>query len=227
MAKMHQSQVCAPSFLPGAKLTVPFSPNFSACRQRQANRSGREKSDFELLAATARGRSNAFTILYARYERRIYQYIRTFVRQPAIAEEVVIDTMMAIWSGAHAFGRNSRVSTWILGIARHKAIDAVRKIKNHSDHGSIDSAGEIEDFAEPPLAAVDRTYQKQFMLRAIAHLSPDHQEILRLAFYEGLAYEEIAAFLSIPDNTVKSRVFYAKQRLKVQLKKIGVQSALD
>jgi RNA polymerase sigma-70 factor, ECF subfamily len=224
---MHQSQVCAPSFLPGAKLTVPLRANFSASRVRYANRGGRERSDFELLAATARGRSNAFTILYARYERRIYQYVRTFVRQPSIAEEVVIDTMMAIWSGAQAFNRNSRVSTWILGIARHKAIDAVRKIKNHTDHGSIDSARDIEDSAEAPLAAVDRTYQQQFMLRAIARLSADHQEILRLAFYEGLAYEDIAAFLSIPDNTVKSRVFYAKQRLKVQLKKIGVESASD
>jgi RNA polymerase sigma-70 factor, ECF subfamily len=226
MAKMHQSQVCTPSFLPVAKLIVPLRPKSSTARLH-ANRGGREKSDFELLEATARGRSNAFAILYSRYERRVYQYIRTFVRQPAIAEEVVIDTMMAIWSGAHAFNRNSRVSTWILGIARHKAIDVVRKIKHHADHGSIDSAAEIEDSGEAPLAAVDRTYQRQFMLRAIAHLSPDHQEILRLAFYEGLAYEDIGAFLSIPDNTVKSRVFYAKQRLKAQLKKIGVESALD
>jgi RNA polymerase sigma-70 factor, ECF subfamily len=226
MTKMHQSQACAQSFFTSAKHAVPLRPTFSTSRLGQATRGGREKSDLELLAATARGRSSAFTLLYARYERRVYQYVRTFVRQPAIAEEVVIDTMMAIWSGAHAFNRNSRVSTWILGIARHKAIDAVRKIKNYTDHGSIDSAGAIEDASEAPLAAVDRNYQEQFMLRAIARLSPDHQEILRLAYYEGLAYEDIATFLSIPDNTVKTRVFYAKQRLKVQLKKIGVESAL-
>jgi RNA polymerase sigma-70 factor, ECF subfamily len=226
MTKMHQSQACAQSFLPSAKLAVALRPMLATSRPRLAARGGRERSDVVLLAATARGRSSAFSLLYARYERRVYQYIRTFVRQPAIAEEAVIDTMMAIWIGAHAFNRNSRVSTWILGIARHKAIDAVRKIKHLTEHGSIESAADIEDSREAPLAAVDRNCREQFVLRAIARLSPDHQEILRLAFYEGLAYEDIAAILSIPDSTVKTRVFYAKQRLKVQLKKIGVESAL-
>jgi RNA polymerase sigma-70 factor (ECF subfamily) len=184
-----------------------------------------EESDLNLLAATAGGESETFAILYTRYEQRVYQYVRTFVRQPALAEEVVIDTMMAIWNGARAFNRNSRVSTWILGIARHKALDAVRKIKNHAAFVPIDSGDEIADSAEAPLVAIDRNFQAQLVLRAIALLSSDHQEILRLAFYEGLPYADIAALLSIPDNTVKTRVFYAKQQLKVQLKEIGVKSA--
>jgi RNA polymerase sigma-70 factor (ECF subfamily) len=181
--------------------------------------------DLELLAATASGGSAAFETLYARYERRVFNYVRTFVRQPTIAEGVVIDTMMAVWDGARAFNRDSRVSTWILGIARHKALDAVRKLKSRAET-AIDQAEDIADPAEAPHEALARTSQAQLMLQAIAQLSPDHQEILRLAFYEDLPYEEIAALLSIPDNTVKTRVFYAKQQLKGHLQKLGIESSL-
>jgi RNA polymerase sigma-70 factor, ECF subfamily len=180
--------------------------------------------DLELLAATASGRSAAFEILHARYERRVFNYVRTFVRHPTIAEEVVIDTMMAVWNGARGFNRDSRVSTWILGIARHKALDAVRRMKSHAET-AIDQAEEIADPAEAPHEVLARNNQAQLMLQAIANLSPDHQEILRLAIYEELPYEDIAALLSIPGNTVKTRVFYAKQQLKGHLKKFGVESA--
>jgi RNA polymerase sigma-70 factor (ECF subfamily) len=182
-----------------------------------------EVPDLELLAATAAGGSTAFETLYARYERRVYNYVCTFVRQPALAEEVVIDTMMAVWNGARGFTQTSRVSTWILGIARHKALDAVRKTKTHLDAAPLDQAAEIADTAEAALDSIDRNCQAQLMLRAIARLSPDHQEILRLAFYEELPYEDIAALLSIPDNTVKTRVFYAKQQLRGHLAKIGAE----
>jgi RNA polymerase sigma-70 factor, ECF subfamily len=186
-----------------------------------------ELPDLELLAAVASGGSTAFELLYARYERRIYNYVRTFVRQPSLAEEVVIDTMMAVWNGARGFTKDSRVSTWILGIARHKALDAVRKARNYADATPLEGAAEIADTAESAIDSIDRRCQAQLMLQALSQLSVDHREILRLAFYEELPYEDIAALLSIPNNTVKTRVFYAKQHLKSQLEKIGVESVHD
>jgi RNA polymerase sigma-70 factor, ECF subfamily len=183
-----------------------------------------EDSDHELVAATASGEPQAFERLYHRYERCIYNYARTFVRRPTSAEEVVIDTMMAVWHGARGFAGNSRVSTWILGIARHKALDAVRKSKHESEAAPLDQAAEIIDTAAAPSELVNRDHQAQLMRNAIARLSPDHQEILRLAFYEELPYEDIAALLSIPDNTVKTRVFYAKQQLRHQLANSDVGS---
>jgi RNA polymerase sigma-70 factor, ECF subfamily len=181
-----------------------------------------EVSDLELVAATASGHGQAFEQLYHRYERRIYNYVRTFVRRPTIAEEAVIDTMMAVWNGARGFAGTSRVSTWILGIARHKALDAVRRSKHDTEAAPLDQAAEILDTAAAPPELVNRDHQARVMREAIARLTPDHQEILRLAFYEELPYEDIAALLSIPDNTVKTRVFYAKQQLRHQLAKIGV-----
>jgi RNA polymerase sigma-70 factor (ECF subfamily) len=183
-----------------------------------------EVSDLELLATAASGGSAAFERLYGRYERRVYNYVRTFLRQPALAEEVVIDTMMAIWHGAATFTQTSKVSTWIFGIARHKALDAVRKAKNQGLSAPLEQAAELADTAEGPLDTMDRKRNAQLMQRAIGQLSVDHQEILRLAFYEELPYEEIAGLLSIPDNTVKTRVFYAKRQLKRHLEKMGIDS---
>src|SRR5262245_43031547 len=84
-------------------------------------------SNPDLLTATRSGKAAAFRTRYGRYERRVYNYARTFLSQDAAAEDVVIETMTAVWQGARTFTGASRASTWILGIARHKAIDAVRK----------------------------------------------------------------------------------------------------
>lgn len=181
--------------------------------------------DIALLTAAASGEPAAFELLYDRYERRVYNYVRTFVRQPALAEEVVIDTMLAVWHGARSYTQASRVSTWILGIARHKALDAVRKSGRHGADLPLDEAATLVDPAESPVDGIDRNLNAQLMQRAIAQLSADHQEILRLAFYEDLPYAEIAALLAIPDNTVKTRVYYAKQQLKGCLEQLGLESA--
>lgn len=182
-------------------------------------------SDSDLLAAIAAGAPAPFTLLYDRYERRVYNYVRTFLRQPALAEEVVVDTMMAVWRSAPGFTQASRVSTWIFGIARHKALDAVRKAGRQSNAISLDDTAEPADAAESPADATERDVKARLTLRAIAQLSVDHQEVLRLAFYEELPYEEIAVLLSIPDNTVKTRVFYAKQQLRRCLETLGLESA--
>jgi RNA polymerase sigma-70 factor (ECF subfamily) len=181
--------------------------------------------DIELLSAAASGEPAAFELLYDRYERRVYNYARTFVREPALAEEVVIDTMLAVWRGARSFTQASRVSTWILGIARHKALDAVRKAGRQDDAVPLEQVAALADTAESPAEGIDRNLNAELVLRAIAQLSADHQEILRLAFYEELPYAEIAALLAIPDNTVKTRVFYAKQQLRGCLEKLDMGPA--
>jgi len=179
-------------------------------------------SDLELLTTTASGGSAAFRTLYDRYERRVYNYVRGFLKQSSSAEEVVIETMTAVWHGAGGFTGSSKVSTWVFGIARHKALDAVRKLKSRPDAVSLDQTEELVDAGEDPLASTEASHNAQLMLRAIAQLSDDHREILRLAFYEDLPYGDIASLLSIPDNTVKTRVFYAKQQLKRHLETLGV-----
>ena len=170
-----------------------------------------------LVTRVAAGDLRAFEELYQLYERRVYHYICTFVRDGALAEEIVGDVMLAVWRGARDFAHQSRVSTWIFGIARHKAFDALRRTGRHDCE-----AVAIDDVPDLP-SQHDETQREQLgsvTRQALTKLSPEHQEVLRLVFYEELPYDEIAQLLRIPENTVKTRVFYAKQQLKRQMSRL-------
>jgi len=167
------------------------------------------------LAAVAAGDRRSFEQLYRIYEARVFNYIRTFVSDRAVADEVLVEVMVSVWQEAKTFRHISRVSTWILGIARHKALDAVRRT-GRQQHGRVDLE-EIADVADPadgPAEDADQRKLAALTRQALAKLSREHEEIIRLAFYEELPYEEISALLDIPVNTVKTRVFYAKRQLK-------------
>jgi RNA polymerase sigma factor (sigma-70 family) len=185
-----------------------------------------DDSDSALMASVAAGELPAFERLFDIYHGRVYHYVRTLVHEPTMAEEVAGDTMMAVWRGASTYGRGSRVSTWIFGIARHKALDALRRLGRHQCEVDLVRAAELPDTGTSALDGVQRTQVTSLTQRALNTLSADHQEILRLVFYEALPYGEIAALLAIPVNTVKTRVYYAKQQLKQQLERLGPQELL-
>src|SRR5512132_4168225 len=89
-----------------------------------------------LVSRVATGDISAFETLFHLYEKRVYHYIFTLVRDQSLAEEVVGEVMLALWRGARHFASQSRVSTWIFGIARHKALDAIRR-SGRSDHATV------------------------------------------------------------------------------------------
>ncbi len=175
-----------------------------------------------LLAAVGAGDVPCFERLYSAYERRILQYTRTIVRDVGTAEEVVVDTMLAVWDGARHFNRTSRVSTWIFGIARHKALDAVRRGSRggrSGKHVALHEAAEVASQEPTPESSAHAGSVRAAMEAAFERLSPEHREILYLAFFEDLPYEEIANLLSLPINTVKTRVYYAKENLKTRIER--------
>ena len=178
---------------------------------------GQDTPEQDLLASVAAGHMPAFEELYRRYEKRVFQYICTFLQDRAAVEEVVSDTMLAVWRGAGSFSHTSRISTWIFGIARHKALDAVRsKVRRQHDV----ELGEVADVALLDTNPIDQIQRDQVAVltkKAMDRLSQDHREILRLVFYEELPYGDVSVLLGIPVNTVKTRVFYAKQQLKQHL----------
>ncbi|SRR5881296_489587 len=177
--------------------------------------------EVQIMAAVASGDTQAFERLYQAYEKRVFQYVSTFVRDQAVAEEIVVDVMVAVWRGAYTFTNTSRVSTWIFGIARHKAIDALRKvIRSEQETMELEKVTHLPNPAEGPLESIDRKQVAALTRQAISKLSREHQEVIRLVFYEELPYEEIATLLDIPVNTVKTRVYYAKQQLKQQLDRL-------
>lgn len=170
--------------------------------------------DRALLAAAAAGERSAFEQLYRRHEQRVYLYVLSFVRDRSLAEDVLIDAMTSVWDGAGNFAGDSQVTTWILGIARHKAFDALRRSARRAEEDPLEDSPDLASEQDSPVEAAERESSQSLARRAMARLSTDHQEILRLAFFEELPYEEIAALLSIPANTVKTRVYYAKQQFR-------------
>jgi len=184
------------------------------------------RSDSELLAAVAAANMAAFERLYRLYERRVYQYAYSVCRDATAAEEVAVDTMTAVWHGAAGFTGRSRVSTWILGIARHKALDAVRKGARQSENSTLEEAAQVAEPGQGPAETVASGQAGRLTRLAISALSQEHQEILHLVFYEELPYKEIGALLGIPMNTVKTRVYYAKQQLKQHIRRLAVQGAV-
>jgi len=180
-----------------------------------------DEEDFQDLTGAAKQDLLAFERLYKRFDKRVYHYLKVLVLDRALAEEILVDTMTAVWNGAGTFSRRSRVSTWIFGIARNKALDALRKNKRDQLHVPLDDIVELPSSQPTIPDEIQRNQTSVLMKQALTMLSREHQEILRLVFYEELPYEEIASLLSISVNTVKTRVYYAKQHLKKCLEQLG------
>lgn len=172
---------------------------------------GREAAveDAKLVERVGRGDGDAFRELYTRYADRVFRYALTLLRNRHLAEDVVQETMIAVWNGASRFEGRSQVSTWVFGIARHQAHRVFRS----------EAKGERippEDEDTDPAAVVEREVRVQ---RALAELPPDQREVVFLAFYVGLPYAEIARVQGVPEGTVKSRMFHAKKRLAEVLRR--------
>ncbi|MEN6368130.1 MAG: RNA polymerase sigma factor [Thermotogota bacterium] len=163
-----------------------------------------ELDDRRLLERVARGDEDCLRTLYNRFAERILRYAYTLLHNRHLAEEVVQETMVAVWNGADRFGGRSKVSTWIFGIARHRAMDLLRReIRGERVPEAVLT---IPD----PAPSVER---REHVLSALLGLPDDQREVVVLTFYEGLSYKEIAAALAIPEGTVKSRMYHAKRKL--------------
>lgn len=181
----------------------------------------RDESAPTILASVAMGDTAAFEQLYRLYEKRLYQYVFSLVNDQTMAEDIVGETMVAIWRGAGTYSGTSKVSTWIFGIARHKSLDALRQRGRRQREVDLDGAADLPAHTDSPFDDMERKQVETLTKRALTALTPEHQEVLRLVFYEELPYDEIASLLAIPTNTVKTRVFYAKQQLKKHLDRLG------
>lgn len=158
----------------------------------------------DLLARVARKDEASFQRLYEEFAKRVFRYALTLLRDQHLAEEVVQETMITVWSKAGTYSGRARVSTWIFGIARHKAYDILRSEKKGA------RATGVTAVMDDPAPAVERQAHVQ---AAIDSLPPDQREIIFLTFYENLPYKTIAHLLEIPEGTVKSRMYHAKKKL--------------
>ena len=155
-------------------------------------------------------------VLYARYHVRVFRFVVRLVRDEATAEDVISDVFLDVWRQAGRFEARSRVSTWLLAIARFKAISALRRRRD--EKLDEEAAAAIEDLSDNPATALEKKDKSasQDFRRNIGRSSIS-------CYYHEKSVEEVAEIVGIPENTVKTRMFYARKRLAELLKSEGVE----
>jgi RNA polymerase sigma-70 factor (ECF subfamily) len=189
---------------------------------RQGIAAARATSDEMLLEGIAGGNRTAMHTLYCRHNVRVYRFIFRMVRDSTVAEDLVSQVFLDVWRTAGQFEGRAQVSTWLLSIARFKALTALRQ-RRHEDVDQ-DDVLEIADDAETPEQALDRRRTSDILRACIEKLSPAHREIINLVYYHEKSVEEVGAIIGIPQSTVKTRMFYARKQLADLLRGAGVDS---
>ncbi len=172
--------------------------------------------DLELLKRLSEGDEDAFRQLYDTTHKKIYFYLYRLLKDRETAEDIIVETYTEVWRGAKNFRGDSRATTWIMSIARNLAINHFKKVKTH---GNIDDFPNLSNNIMPDAEPLDR---QRLLTEAMSRLSTKHREILDMVFLHEMNYQEVSEVLGIPVNTVKTRVFYAKDGLRDVMGNMGV-----
>lgn len=177
-------------------------------------------SDAELVSRIAEGDRLAMQVLFARHHVRIHRFVLRLVRDETVAEDAVSDTFLDVWREAGRFGGRSQVTTWLMSIARFKALSGLRKRRD----ATLDEekAAEIEDEADDPEVISQKADKGAAIRLCMERLTPDHREVIDLVYYHETSIEEVATIVGIPLNTVKTRLFHARKKLSELLVAAGV-----
>jgi RNA polymerase sigma factor (sigma-70 family) len=178
-------------------------------------RRSKERSADEavLLQRIAAGYRSAFEALYRGYYPRLTRFLERVIRRPHSVEEVLNDAMLVVWRKAASFNGRSKVSTWIFSIAYRKALKALKRFDEpvESDDEAFEST-----LPGPEGQLMQRQLCDQ-LLEEIARMSFEHRTVIELTYYHGCAYKEIADIMACPVDTVKTRMFHARRRLRLAL----------
>ncbi|MBI3712676.1 MAG: sigma-70 family RNA polymerase sigma factor [Burkholderiales bacterium] len=180
-----------------------------------------EALERDLLAQIAIADRNAFERLYRIYFDRLARFLDKMTRNSSLIEEVINDTMMVVWNKAQTFNGSSKVSTWIFAIAYRQALKALNAYEEplEAEHDERQS----EAHFEPDFQLYAKQIDQEFG-RALLALSVEQRTVVSLTYYHDMGYQEIADTMDCPVNTVKTRMFHARQRLKtLLLGSIGAQ----
>jgi RNA polymerase sigma-70 factor (ECF subfamily) len=180
-----------------------------------------DNADLALLERIGNGDRKALHSLYTTYYHPLLRFIYRITGRLDLAQEGVNDVMLVVWRSGRSFGRRSTVSTWIMGIAYRKAF----KLKAASRRWTDRFAGApFEDVLERSDGLAEQSDDgdlRDLLDEALRHLSAEHRAVVELTYFYGCSYEEIAAIAACPVNTVKTRMFHARAKLKKLLPALG------
>jgi RNA polymerase sigma-70 factor (ECF subfamily) len=185
-----------------------------------ASRLAFEGDDFDsaLIASIAHGNQTAFRELHARYYHRITHFVRAATDRSDLVDEVANDTLWVVWQCAARFRGESKVSTWIMGISRNLSFKAVRAMGR--SHDEVSDA--LEEQVYEPSSQSELT---QWIDEALARLPSEQRTVLEMFYGLDQSCEEISQALNCPLNTVKTRMFHGRRKLRELLPRLAGMSA--
>jgi RNA polymerase sigma-70 factor (ECF subfamily) len=178
-------------------------------------------SDEVLIARIAGGDRLAMQVLFARHHVRVYRFVLRLVRNEATAEDLISEVFLDVWRQAGKFEGRSAVTTWMLSIARFKALSQLRR--RPEEELDDETAERIEDQSDDPETALAKKDKGALLRQCLTALSAEHREIIDLVYYHEKSVEEVAQIVGIPENTVKTRMFYARKKMAELLKAAGIE----
>ena len=170
-----------------------------------------ETTDGALVALIAQGDKRALQTLYGRHNVRVYRFALRFLNDESMAEDMVSEVFLDVWRQAERFEGRSKVSTWLLAMARNKALSVLRRRSTEELNEEV--AEFIEDTADDPEVSMQKKQQASMLQECLTQLSPAHREIVDLVYYHGKTIEEVVEIIGVPVSTVKTRMFYARKRI--------------
>jgi RNA polymerase sigma-70 factor (ECF subfamily) len=181
-----------------------------------AHAAGEPSSDEMLIARIAGGDRLAMQTLFARHRTAVYRWLLRFVGNEAVAEDLLSDVFLDVWRQADRFQARSSVSTWLLAIARFKALSARRTRKDAELDETIEAT--VADPADNPEVMLEKKNREELVRAALNNLSPEHKEVIDLVYYHEKSVDECAQILGVPSGTVKTRMFYARKKVAEMVK---------
>src|SRR4051794_21209065 len=192
-------------------MSIALTRSGTIADDASARASASSSSDEMLVERVAAGDRLAMQVLFARHRTNVYRWLYRFVGNETVAEDLLSDVFFDVWQQAGRFEGRAAVSTWLLSIARFKALSARRRRTDAELDETIETT--VADSADNPEIALQKKSRSELVRAAMMKLSPDHREILALVYYHENSVEDCALILNIPVATVKTRMFYARKKL--------------
>ena len=176
--------------------------------------------DRSLIARMVRRDELALRALIGRHQVRVYRFILRLVRDDAVAEDLTNEVFMEAWRHAGSYEGRAEATTWLLSIARNRAVSWLRKRRELG--WDEEKAHEIADDDDDPEVTAQKQDKASAIKRCLERLSAEHREIVDLVYYHEMSVGEVAGIVGIPENTVKTRLFYARKKLSELLVAAGI-----
>jgi RNA polymerase sigma-70 factor, ECF subfamily len=194
--------------------------HIAATAARQAS----DTSDVGLIRSIAAGDKHAMQILFARHNVRVFRFVLRLIGDKSAAEDLVSDLFLDVWRQARRFQGRSQVTTWLLAIARNKALSALRD--RSTEELDEDAAAAIEDPQDSPEATLQNRQKSEIVLKCLTQLSPTDRQVIDLVYYHEKSIDEVAEIVGVPQNAVTTRMLYARKRIAELMSAQGIDRAI-